>query len=491
MSLMQFLKILRARAGLVAAIVLVLVAVVATVTLSLPKRYEAQASVLVNPLGSNDAGSSGSSQHEDPVTTQADIIASYGVSSRVVERLHLAQRPHAMHLIAASGPLHKLRVFLTELLPGEASRQPSSIKDWLATQLLQRLSVHSNADSRVIKVAYSSPDPAFSAEVANGFVQAYLHNVAQVGAEPMSKTTQLFDQQLATLQQRLKQAQQNLSRFEQQKGIVNSGQGMDAEGTRLAALSAQLVDVQSQDYQARAKQRHLEEFIAAGAPPSSVPPEVLDSPAVMQSQQQMVQDQADLNALSRRVGPNHPLYKAAEAKLRHSRAAYRQQMLAAARGLLGNVSTSGDQVASLRAEVERQRRKVLRTKSDQARLAVLQSEVDNASQAYNAAAQRLAQTRMQGEAARNASAAVLDAATPPLQPASPKVPLILGIALLTGLALGIGAALWAEINDRRVRSQADVVELLGLPVLAVLGPRTNRRWAGPRLREANVPRLAG
>ena len=48
---------------------------------------------------------------------------------------------------------------------------------------------------------------------------------------------------------------------------------------------------------------------------------------------------------------------------------------------------------------------------------------------------------------------------------------MLEAALLGGLTLGIGAALWAETLDRRVRSDADIVELLGVPVLATLYPR--------------------
>ena len=148
-------------------------------------------------------------------------------------------------------------------------------------------------------------------------------------------------------------------------------------------------------------------------------------------------------------------------------------------------------MAALRADMARQRKKVLALKGAYAQLAVLKNEADSAREAYDAAAKRLAQTRIQTQAAQNASATVLSQATPPTRPASPKTGLMLEAALLGGLALGIGAALWAETVDRRVRSASDIVELLGVPVLATLHPRARlRRPAVPRLYGPNLPRLA-
>ena len=491
MSLTQLLLILRARAGLVFVIAATLLGLAAAVALSLPKRYQAEASVLVDPMSAALSGDGGGGwARENPAATQADVIASYGVALDVVKALDLTRRTDAIRLIAGSGPLHWLHVFVAELLPGSPGGRQASMKDWLATQLLDKLHVHTSSDSRVVKVAYSSPDAGFAAQVANAFVQAYLRSAAQVGTAPAERTAQLFDRQLPLLQQRLQQAEDRLSAFERKTGLVSAGQGLDAENARLADLSSQLVQAQSLDYVARAKQRRLQRFIRGGVPESEAPTEVLDSPAVQQSQQQVVQAQADLSTLSHRLGPNHPLYRAAETKLQRAQSDYRQQMLAVARGLLGSARNSAEQVAQLRAAERQQRSKVLGLKNAYAQRDVLQSDVDNARQAYQDAAQRLAKTRMQGEAAQNASATLLDSATPPLRPAGPKVGLILGIALLAGMALGIGAALWQETLDRRVRAPLDIVELIGLPVVAVLQGRARARRA-PLLLGApsRVPRL--
>lgn len=492
MTLTQLLNILRARAGLVLLVTLTLVVAAAALALTLPRRFDAVTGVVVDPMGPGAASDSGAAYGRgNPADTQADIIASYGVAARVVDALGLTRRPDPMRLIAGGGALHRLRVLAGGLLPGNDAERGQSLRDRLAGQLLEHLHVRSNGDSRVVQVTYSAPEAEFAAQVANAFVREYLASTAEVGTQPAERTAQLFDRQLAKLRDRLQQAEQRVSKFQQKTGIVAAGDGPDAENARLGSLSSQLVTLQSRDYEARARQRRLRQFVSAGAPESDVPPEVLDNATVQQARQQVTQAQADLNALARRVGPNHPLYQAAETKLERARAGYRSQMLSVARGQLANTESSGEEVAALRAEMTRQRKKVLALKGDYARLAVLKSEADSARESYEAAAKRLAQTRIQGQAAQNASATVLYEATPPTRPASPKAGLMLEAALLGGIALGIGAALWAETLDRRVRSDADIVELLGVPVLATLYPRARLgRAAVPRLYGPNLPRLA-
>lgn len=69
-------------------------------------------------------------------------------------------------------------------------------------------------------------------------------------------------------------------------------------------------------------------------------------------------------------------------------------------------------------------------------------------------------------------------ATPPSSPTGPGAPLIIALALLAGLALGTGAALLAELLDRRIRDEDELIALYPIPVLVRvpnLPPRQRRR----------------
>jgi capsular polysaccharide biosynthesis protein len=61
-------------------------------------------------------------------------------------------------------------------------------------------------------------------------------------------------------------------------------------------------------------------------------------------------------------------------------------------------------------------------------------------------------------------------------PVSPHKAAVLAIGLLSGLVLGIGAALLAEHLDPTLKSRADVEHRLSLPVLMAI-PRVSQRHA--------------
>lgn len=60
---------------------------------------------------------------------------------------------------------------------------------------------------------------------------------------------------------------------------------------------------------------------------------------------------------------------------------------------------------------------------------------------------------------------VIDAATAPTSPSGPKRPLYVVVALLVGLFLAIAIVVIADMVNTKVRSDEDVEELLGIPVV--------------------------
>jgi polysaccharide biosynthesis transport protein len=62
----------------------------------------------------------------------------------------------------------------------------------------------------------------------------------------------------------------------------------------------------------------------------------------------------------------------------------------------------------------------------------------------------------------------LSTATAPNDASSPKVVINFIVAIFLGGVLGIASALAAELRNRRVREDEDIVDLLGVPLLGKL-----------------------
>ncbi len=500
MTIGQFLKILRAHMKLIFMFMLTAGTVAILVTTILPKRYEATASVMVDTKVANSALGSGSalpameSNVANIVSTNLDIIGSPNVALGVVDTLRLEQNPRARELLAGSGPLGDLREWvygwISILLSQEEEGREVSVKDWMADRLLRNLRLKSNRDSRLIKVSYSSPDPRFSATVANAFVQSYREMLLQLRVQPAQQSTKWFDEQIRDLKRNLEQAEAKLSKFQQEKGIVATDEKLDLENAQLADLSAQLATAQTQSYESLAKQRQLQEFLTKGGSAATAPVEVLNSPTVQQLKQQAAQDEAKLGELSRRVGKNHPQYVAAATQAQRTKGELQQEMRNVARGLSSNSGVSQQREAALRGALQQQRNRVLKLKGDRNELAMLARDADNAQRAYNEAVQRSTQTRLESKADQTGGS-VIDSAVAPTKPASPNMTFNLAVALAAGLVLGIGVALFCETVNRYVRSEQDIVEILGIPVLAVLAPKVSARQNVRQLKRSGVYSLPG
>jgi capsular exopolysaccharide synthesis family protein len=75
--------------------------------------------------------------------------------------------------------------------------------------------------------------------------------------------------------------------------------------------------------------------------------------------------------------------------------------------------------------------------------------------------------------------AVSEKAVPPSSPAGPSAVLIVLLALIAGLALGVGACLLLELTGHRIRDEEEAVALYPLPVLARVPELSRRKRRSP------------
>jgi uncharacterized protein involved in exopolysaccharide biosynthesis len=135
-----------------------------------------------------------------------------------------------------------------------------------------------------------------------------------------------------------------------------------------------------------------------------------------------------------------------------------------------NSAAVGSNEASLgvlRSEFEAQKVKVQELKALQTKLKVMQSNLEVMRRSYDFAMQKFWQESL-NERPEAFSVVSLRTAEAPDSPAIPRLWINLPLCVLIGLILGGGAALAAELVDRRVRTESDATEVLALPVLATV-----------------------
>lgn len=451
MTLQQFLLILRARFAIAFYALLATVATTLVVSLLMPSQYTASADVVIDVKSPDPIAGMVLPGLAMPgyMATQVDIINSSRVAQKVVKLLKLEQNP-------------TVRQDWQEATAGQGK-----LEVWLGALLQKKLDVKPSRESNVIAIGFKSTDPQFSAAVANAFAQAYIDTAIELKVDPARQYSQYFEGQVKQRREALEAAQTRLYEFQKEKGIIMTDDRLNYENQKLNELQSLLVVAESQSADAKSKQK-------AGGDTLQ---DVMQNPLIQQLKADVARTEAKLHDLAGKLGKNHPQYQGQEAELN----SLKQKLAAETRQVATAIGTSSrvskEKESEVRAAIETHKKRILQLKEGRDEASVLQREVETAQRAYELVSQRLTQTTLESQNTQT-NASVLTPAEAPVEPSSPKILLNTLLAIFLGTLLGVGAALMMELIDRRVRSDADLVEALDLPVLAAIDGRTKKPRRG-------------
>jgi succinoglycan biosynthesis transport protein ExoP len=402
------------------------------------------------------------------MATEVDILESRPVALKVVKALRLAEDEKTKQKFQ------------------ESTEGKGTIEDWLAAGLHGKLQVKPSKESRIIDVSFTNTDPEFAAKVANAYAEAYIQTNLEMKVAPARESATWFDDQLKQLRSHVEETQTRLSKYQTEKGITSTDQRLDVETAKLGEISTQLVQVQAQAYENASRQRQLEEFTSKNRNVDSLP-EVLASPIIQELKTRLSAAETRLNQASGTVGVNHPEYLRAQAEVNSVRKKLSDEVNTAASVIGNNLRITQSRERELRDAASAQKARLLELNRNRDELGVLMKEVDNAQRAYDAASQRHTQTSLESRMDQG-NVTVLAPAIAPIQPAFPKMPLIVAVAIVAGTLLGVGFALAVELIDRRVRGTDDLTEAIGTRVWGVLQDTSSLSKVVDRKRKKTLKR---
>ena len=454
MALIQYLRILWARKWLILGLFVLVAAAGIATTFLLPRQYTAETSLIVEMRMDPALGALAPSLAAPSyMATQVEILRSERVASRAVKILGVERSATAVAQWR------------------EATKAKISLERYFAGVLQRGLSVDPGRGSSIINLSFTAPDPIFAQAAANAFAQAYQDVSVELRVAPARQSEKFLDEQIKALRASLEVAQARLSKFQQEKGIVVTDERLDQETTRYNSLINQLATAQAERVETATRQRN------SGAETS---PDILGNGAIQSLKSQIAGAQTKLSEISSIVGKNHPSRVALEAQI----AELRHQLAAETQRVAGGASVSNrgssQKIGELQTMADMQKKQLLAMRADRDQIAVYQRDVEAAQRAYDAVAQRLGTTSMEGQN-NQANTRLLSPAVEPLEPSRPKIPYGIAVSLLGGLAAGILAAFALEMLDRRVRMPEDLMVMAGVPVIGVLRPANSKRPVFRRL----------
>ncbi len=401
------------------------------------------------------------------LTTQVGLLKSETLARRVVQSLDLSQDQTFLRM--AGEKLPKRRA--SDKGPGKA-RSASALEGELTKTLMRNTTVTQQRGSRLVNIAFTSPDPALSARVANALAANFVTTSLERRFEASSYARTFLEERLRQVKQKLEDTEKELVAYAARQQIINvtteAGSGPTADGatqsltaSNLSALNAALTAAKADRIKAEQRWRQ-----AQSTPVLSLL-EVLGDPTI----QRLRQDRATLSATYQQkltiYRPDFPEMQQLRAQIDEVDRQINTVANANLSAIRSQYEIALKQERSFAEQVEKLKGSFMDLRERNIQYTILQREVDTNRTLYEGLLQRYKEVGVAGGLGSN-NISIVDRALAPDKPSSPKPLLNLAIALLLGLGLGAGITVLLELLDESIRTPDDIVAKLGLTLVGAI-----------------------
>ena len=456
---LDYWRVIRDRKEVILAVALLTIVTGTAYTLMMPKKFTATTQLEVR----EDA------MDVDPFYERQVSRIGYNPFFLMTQEKVMKSRPV---LTAVIRNLNLQKVWGTQL-----NEDKSPVAPELALQILARsLRVEQDRDTTLMNISVTTEDQKLSAEIANEIANVYRDRRLFAKRREIQHAIDAMSNEVRKQQERVEEAEAELERIRQERGIALIGRGqmgIRVEATRLNMLETERSAARVEMLVRKARLDQLEGL--EGEKLMDAAAYIVQDPTLMGIRQQLIDSQVSLQLMIQNgvMGENHPEVM----RLKGAVDELTRQLSSALEGLKAGVKAD--------YEVARQKYIALDEELAQIRTSDIVSEGENflpfdrAERNVNiqrdiltALRARITQTGIEVEVPRTA-VEIIEEAEPPERPSSPLVVLNIFLSVVLGLLAGTGLAFFVEYLDVSIKTVDEVEKYLGLPVLAVI-PQQSR-----------------
>jgi succinoglycan biosynthesis transport protein ExoP len=351
--------------------------------------------------------------------------------------------------------------------------------------LLKHMLVRPVTNTAILSLSVTWSDPVTSSRIANEFASVFInHERELIGGQADSAIT-FLQKEMPAAEEHMRAAQSALEAYEEQTGIADLPTQTASTLTNVATLQAKEQTAESDARQYAAQLEAIEEQL--GSTPETVVGQrtVSSNPVAGSLQAQVETLRLQLNAARKQYTDDYPTViqlKSQLAEAQRELAAQPasvlsgtediqnpvyQQLSQQAATLQAQVAASNAQAQTLTEQIAQAQPKVQQLPSESRRIVDLQRSAKAAEGVYLALQQKY-QDAVISKTTALSDVSVTQPADPAVYTVSPNVPFNLLLGLIVGLVLAVAAVFATEYFDDRFRTEDDVKERLGMPVLTTI-----------------------
>ncbi len=393
--------------------------------------------------------------------TAYGLLKARSLAERVAVNLRLVDDPKFFEMFKAMGDTPAFQL-TNGRFPASGRRERQGAA---AGILLKYIKVSPVRLSRLVDVSFISPDPGFSAKVANAWASNYIQLTLERRYQATSYARNFLERRLNQLRVRLEDSERQLVAYASNQRIINvPGQGADGQRTseraividNLSSLNSALSQATADRIEAQTR------YQTEGRSGSNV--EALRNTAINSLRQRRAELSAEYQRLMTQFEPGYPSAVAIKSQINELDRSISREESRVGSSLQTAYRQAVEKERELEARVDQLKNEVLDSRRRSIQYNIFQREVDTNRQLYDGLLQRFKEIGVAAGVGVN-NVSIVDAASPPNRPSSPRFLVNLALSMILGGVIGIGLAFALEQIDEAVVDPDELSRQVGLPLL--------------------------
>jgi exopolysaccharide transport family protein len=471
--LREYLRILIKRRWVILSTVTLIVGSVAIASLRSTKIYEAVGSIAINKpdpmqFAFHDSAGSGEDYYDpSDLDTEVRILRSDLLALQVIKQLNLD------HQSAFGGTPDSPLPLTTDDISNDSPQSSAVLASFKGN-----LRVSLVPNTRVIEIAYRSPDKTLAARIVNTLANTYVEQNFKTRFESTMQASDWLSKQLVDLQMKVESSEEKLVKYQKDHEIVGVDEKQNTTTAKLDELNRELTAAEGE----RMEKESMYRMVQAGNPDAVAAATMgtgsSASPGGSNLLEKLREQQADLKIqianLSTQFGPSYPKVAQLDNQVKEVNAQIDIETAKAVNRLRSEFLAAQQHENLLHAALEAQKQEANKLNESAIEYSLLKRDVDSNRSLYDGLLQKLKEAGVTAGLKSN-NFRIVDVARVPTYPSEPNIPRNLAMALALGLSTGIGLAFLMDSLDNTIRTPEQAQAISGLPSLGMIpmGSRLN------------------
>jgi uncharacterized protein involved in exopolysaccharide biosynthesis/Mrp family chromosome partitioning ATPase len=361
------------------------------------------------------------------------------------------------------------------LLEGASSGTTEPTRDAVAAEFLSRLKVTRVRVTLLLEIKFSSTDAEKAAKIANAIAEVYLRDQVEEKQRAAGYASDLLERKIEELKRRAEQAERRVEEFKAENNIFDSSGAILSE-KQLTQQMSQTMDQRNATAAAKVKYEQVQKLMASGEGINSIA-EVLQNPGISSRKDALAAATRKEAELETRYGPKHPEMMKIRAEVAEAAAQLNAEIQRVLANLKNEYEVAIEKDRELNTNFTSLKEQQAQTREAGVTLVALQREANTEKQLLEALLSRY-KTTNETQDLQLPDSRIVERATVPLSPSSPKRKQIMILAVLAGLGLGIAVALALEFFTRGIVRSEDIEHTLQLSHLSSIPAIAARQSTG-------------